>query len=44
MERQLEEFFAFADSYQPTEYQLPLKLQPFVPDYVRCCQRAAVGG
>lgn len=36
MERQLEELFAFADSYQPTEYQLPLKLQPFVPDYVRC--------
>ncbi|KAL4420487.1 hypothetical protein ABPG75_010143 [Micractinium tetrahymenae] len=32
--QQLQELFAFADSYRPPEYQLPVRLQPFLPDYV----------
>lgn len=32
--QQLQELFAFADNYRPPEHQLPVRLQPFLPDYV----------
>lgn len=42
--QQLQELFAFADSYRPPEYQLPVRLQPFLPDYVSHLAAKPVGG
>lgn len=30
----LDQLFAYADAHRPPEFQLPLRLQPFIPDYV----------
>lgn len=38
---ELDELLSYAETYQPVERALPLRLQPFIPDLVRARQLRA---